>query len=99
MIQVKCVVSEGGHGQSVSHRPYIPNLNPLHVVSWCYVKRKSVSFGCAVAQELQGRMSEAEDGISLRMLDPAKLLYPGVVPVENLSWMSFSGQDGVRSLS
>jgi hypothetical protein len=26
------------------------------------------------------------------------LLYPGLVPVENLSWMSFSGEDGVRTL-
>ena len=24
-------------------------------------------------------------------------LYPGLVPVENLSWMSFSGEDGVRT--
>jgi len=26
------------------------------------------------------------------------VLYPGLVPVENLSWMSFSGEDGVRTL-
>jgi len=26
------------------------------------------------------------------------MLYPGLVPVENLLWMSFSGEDGVRTL-
>jgi hypothetical protein len=33
---------------------------------------RSVSFGCVVAQESQGRISEAEAGICLRLLEPAK---------------------------